>query len=75
MDELFESLTLIQTGKLDKKLPIILYDKEFWNDIIDFDQFARWGVISPDDLNLFSFADNVDEAFSQVVEGLQAYHL
>ena len=75
MDELFESLTLIQTGKLDKKLPIILYDKEFWNDIIDFDQFVRWGVISPDDLNLFSFADNVDEAFSQVVEGLQAYHL
>jgi len=75
MDELFESLTLIQTGKLDKKLPIILYDKEFWNDIIDFDQFVRWGVISPDDLNLFSFADNVDEAFSQVVEGLQTYHL
>ena len=75
MDELFESLTLIQTGKLAKKLPIILYDKEFWNSIINFDQFVRWGVVSPEDLDLFTFADSVDEAFEQTVEGLQAHHL
>ena len=75
MDELFESLTLIQTGKLEKKLPIVLYDKEFWESILNFDQFVRWGVVSPEDLDLFSFADDVDTAFNQVVEGLQAHHL
>ena len=75
MDELFESLTLIQTGKLEKKLPIVLYDKEFWESILNFDQFVRWGVVSPKDLDLFSFADDVDTAFNQVVEGLQAHHL
>ena len=75
MDELFESLTLIQTSKLAKNLPIILYDKEFWNSILNFDQFVRWGVVSPDDLDLFSFADSVDEAFQQVVNGLETHHL
>ena len=75
MDELFESLTLIQTSKLAKKLPIILYDKEFWNSILNFDQFVRWGVVSPDDLDLFSFADDVDEAYQQIVNGLETHHL
>ncbi len=75
MDELFETLTLIQTKKLDKKVPIILYDKEFWDSILDFDQFVRWGVVSPDDLDLFSFADDVDGAFDQVVAGLKENHL
>lgn len=75
MDELFESLTLIQTQKLDKKLPIVLYDKEFWDSIITFDQFVRWGVISPKDLDLFSYANDVDSAFAQVTEGLGEHHL
>ena len=75
MDELFETLTLIQTKKLAKKVPIVLYDKEFWDSILDFDQFVHWGVVSPEDLELFSFADDVDSAFEQVVAGLQAHHL
>ncbi len=75
MDELFESLTLLQTRKLEKNLPIVLYDKEFWDSIVDFDQFVRWGVVSPEDLELFSFADDVDSAFEQVVAGLQTHHL
>ena len=75
MDELFETLTLIQTKKLEKKIPIVLYDKDFWNSIIHFDQFVKAGVVSPEDLDLFSFADNVDEAYEQVVNGLQAHHL
>ena len=75
MDELFESLTLIQTGKLAKKLPIVLYDKEFWESILNFEQFVHWGVVSPKDLDLFSYADDVDTAFKQVVEGLQTHHL
>ncbi len=75
MDELFETLTLIQTKKLAKKVPIVLYDKEFWDSIINFGQFVRWGVVSPEDLDLFSFADSVDEAYEQVVDGLQTHHL
>ncbi|MFP6901498.1 MAG: LOG family protein, partial [Opitutales bacterium] len=75
MDELFESLTLIQTRKLEKKLPIVLYDKEFWESIINFDQFVRWGVVSPEDLDLFSYADDVDTAFAQIVDGLEKHHL
>ena len=66
MDELFETLTLVQTGKLEKKLPIFLYGREFWEGLINFDQFVKWGVISPKDLDLFKIVDNEDEAFSAI---------
>ena len=52
MDELFELLTLIQTGKLGKQMPIVLYGKEFWDEVIDLDALVRWGTISPEDLQL-----------------------
>ncbi len=61
MDELFEVLTLIQTRKALKKLPIVLFGSEFWNDIMNFDNFLKWGVISEDDLRLFKIMDDVDE--------------
>lgn len=66
MDELFETLTLVQTGKLEKKLPVFLYGREFWEGLINFDQFVKWGVISPKDLDLFKIVDNEDEAFSAI---------
>ena len=59
MDELFEMLTLIQTKKILKPLPIILFGSEFWNDILNFDKFIEWGVISPSDLDLFKILDSV----------------
>jgi len=52
MDELFEILTLIQTGKLRKRLPIILYGSEFWDKVINLDALVEFGTISADDLNL-----------------------
>src|SRR4029453_7810159 len=52
LDELFEILTLIQTGKIRKKMPIVVYGKSFWDDIIDFDKLAYYGMISRSDLNL-----------------------
>ena len=70
MDELFETLTLVQTGKLEKKMPIFLYGREFWEGLINFDQFVKWGVISPKDLDLFKIVDNEDEAFSAITSGL-----
>ena len=71
MDELFETLTLIQTKKLNKKMPILLYGKEFWEDLINFEQFIKWGVISPQDIDLFKIVNEVDEAFSITVSELE----
>ena len=57
MDELFEVLTLMQTHKM-KLVPIVLIgEKAYWDKILDFDEFARMGLISPGDLSLFRFAD------------------
>ena len=72
MDELFETLTLIQTKKLDKNIPIILYGKEFWDGLINFDHFVKWGVISPKDVNLFEIVDDIDKAFSVITTNLEA---
>ena len=58
MDELMEVLTLAQTRKLARKLPIILYGSSYWNEIINFEALIRHGMISRADLNLFAFADD-----------------
>ncbi len=71
MDELFETLTLVQTGKIDICLPIVLFGSEFWNEVVNFDALAQWGVISPDDLQLFRIIDDVDEAASYIIERLE----
>jgi len=73
MDELFETLTLAQTNKLHKKMPVFLYGKEFWDGLINFDHFIKWGVISPGDVNLFRIVDDVDDAFAQITASLQAH--
>ena len=62
-DELFELLTLTQTGKSPDHIPIVVFGSEFWKRAVDFDYLAEAGVISPDDLDLFHFHDDVDEAF------------
>jgi hypothetical protein len=62
MDELFEVLTLIQTGKIEERLPIVLYGKDYWTRLFDFEALAEWGYISEKDLALFKIVDSVDEA-------------
>lgn len=62
MDELFETLTMVQTRKMEKiNIPILLYDREFWGDIINFDRLVRDGLIAPEDLNLFHYFSSVRE--------------
>ena len=62
LDELFETLTLIQTEKIDKgHIPVLLYDRKWWQSLINFDQFVRDGLISAADLNLFSYFDSPEE--------------
>jgi len=63
MDELFEMLTLVQTKKVRKRLPIILYGGAYWESVLRFDTMVEWGVISPEDLNLFKICNTPEEAF------------
>ena len=61
-DELFEALTLIQTGKV-KRLPVVLVGREFWDRVVVFDALVEEGVISPGDLDLFRYAETAREAW------------
>jgi len=70
-DELFEIITLMQTGKIPRKLPIILIGKKFWNDCINWEAFVEYGMISEDDVSQLIFADSADEAFSNLIAGLE----
>ena len=65
-DEFFELLTLIQTGKV-RPLPILVFGKEFWTRVVDFQALAEEGVISPGDLDLFHWCEDADEAWQFVV--------
>src|SRR3569623_1991370 len=64
-DEAFELLTLIQTGKV-KPMPILFFGREFWERVIDFEALAEEGVISPDDLKLFTYCESAEEAWDCV---------
>jgi len=66
-DELFEALTLIQTKKVPR-VPVVLLGRKFWQRVVDFDALVDEGVISPDDLSLFEFAETAEEAWSAISE-------
>ena len=61
MDELFESLTLIQTGRM-KRVPFVLFGRGFWERVVNWQALADAGTISPEDLDLFRFVETADEA-------------
>ncbi len=63
MDELFETLTLVQTKKI-KPIPILLFGRDYWKRLIDFDMFVEEGTISPVDLDLFKFVETAEEAWA-----------
>ena len=75
MDELFETLTLVQTGKVTDAPPIILFGSEFWNSVVNFDALVEWGTISPEDLQLFTIVDTVEQARDAIIEQLSARFL
>jgi uncharacterized protein (TIGR00730 family) len=64
MDELFELLTLRQTGKMSKPLPVVLYDSKFWNGTINFESFVKAKLVSPNDLDLFTYADTPEQTWT-----------
>ncbi len=75
MDELFEVLTLLQTKKLEKELPIVIYGSQYWKEVINFEVMIKHGTISKSDLQLFQMCDTVDEAFSYLTAELTRLYL
>jgi uncharacterized protein (TIGR00730 family) len=72
LDEMMEILTLKQTEKLDRPIMVLLYGSQYWKEIINFDALVRHGVISAEDLKLFTFADDPATALGLLKEGLSA---
>ncbi len=73
-DELMEVLTLLQTKKIKKPVVVVLYGREFWNSVIRFDEFVKRRLISPEDLQLFEFADTPEEAHRILTKRLRALY-
>ncbi len=70
LDELTEILTLVQTRKLDRHIPVVLYGSTYWNEIINFDALVRHGMIGREDLALFQFADDPVTALGLLQAGI-----
>jgi predicted Rossmann-fold nucleotide-binding protein len=72
LDEFFELMTLIQTLKMKKRPPIVLFGSEFWNKVMDLEAMAHFGTIDKKDLDLFLRTDSVDDAFDFITGELAA---
>ncbi len=70
LDELCEILTLSQTGKLARPIPVLLYGPGFWREILDFEALRRHGMIGANDLDLFRYVDSPEEAFTALRSSL-----
>ena len=75
LDELFEILTLRQTRKMRKHLPIVLFGKSYWDEVIGFDALVRHGTINAADLGIFHRTDSVDDAYEFITRQLVAHAL
>lgn len=75
LDELFEVLTLLQTRKLKKQIPIVIYGSEYWKQVVNFDALVKYGTISKCDLELFRICDTIEEAFTYLTEEITKLYL
>ena len=75
MDELWEMLTLMQTEKLRRGHLILIYGREYWDEVLNWRAMVRWGTIHQGEYNLLQFSDNVDDAFRRVRTWLETYHM
>jgi uncharacterized protein (TIGR00730 family) len=75
LDEMFEILTLDQTRKLSKKLRVILYGTEYWDQILNLQPMLEWGAVSEADLGLLSRVDTPEAAFEELKAHLLAHHM
>jgi hypothetical protein len=75
MDELWEMMTLLQTGKLPKHNLILIYGRKYWDEVMNLRAMVRWGMINANEYKMLQFADTVDEAFTRIRSGLEQYHM
>lgn len=75
LDEFMEVVTLVQTLKIKKKLPIVLYGTEYWDKVLKMEPMVEFGTISPEDVNLFHRSDSVEDAYQYLVKELETHHL
>ena len=75
MDEFFEIMTLVQTGKIKKKLLLVVYDEKYWRSILNLENLHNHGMINKEDVNLFSFCNTVDEAFNVITKHFEDNYL
>lgn len=75
MDELFEILTLQQTGKIKKKMLLVAYDERYWKKILNFEGLIEHGVINKEDVEILSFCNTVDEVFTLITKHFEKYYL
>ena len=75
LDELSELLTLLQTRKMRKPLPIVLFGMEYWREVINFDAMIKYGTIGAEDMALMFQTDSVDAAYDFIVEQLTRHAL
>ena len=66
MDEMFEALTLIQSGRM-RRIPFLLFGKEYWEAVVNWQAMAEAGVIAPQDLDLFRYVDTAEEAVALIL--------
>ena len=74
MDELWEMLTLMQTGKMSRRNLILIYGRPYWDEVLNWKAMLRWGTIREKEYSLLQFADTVPDAFSRVTRWLLRYH-
>ncbi len=74
LDELMEILTLMQTKKIKKPLPVVVYGRKYWDEVIHFESLVEWGTISAKDLKLFRYCDTPQEAFDYLTSELRRIH-
>jgi len=75
MDELWEMLTLLQVGKMQRRNLILIYGRRYWDEVLNWRAMMRWGTIRPQEYEVLQFADTVDEAFERVKSWMEKYHL
>jgi len=75
MDELWEMLTLLQTGKLPKHNIIVIYGRKYWDKVLNWKVMIDSSTITEEEYKMLQFADSVDEAFDLIRAGLEKYHM
>jgi len=74
LDELFELLTLIQTGKSKKYMPVLLFGQDFWEELINFKALTKWGVVDESDLKMFHVFSDVESSFQFIKKELSKHY-